>query len=559
MPFVRTQLVGLSSIGKPGVPLAFVNIIINGDEQKGTISDVHGRFAYNGREEIVLITCSYVGYEKLNISFQEGEEKTNLSISMQPSAYHFGEVIVRAGENPANRIIRKAIENKPINNPEEIASFRYTSYNKVLYDFVYSNASEADSLTDLFSKVFKGGHVLIMESVADRKFIQPDISEEVIRGVKVSGFKHPSFAPLATDLQPFSFYREIIPIFDMSYINPISQGSLGKYHFTLEDTIFQSMDTTFIISYKPLPGKNFAGLKGLLYINTNTYAIQNVIASPADEGLIAIKIQQQYEYLNAEQWFPAELNFELTMYPNGLENVGISANGVSYIDEVELLPDLRKRDFALEAVRMDELAAVQDTFFWNAHRKEPLSEQERTTYEVVDSLGAKYKFDAILGIAEKLSRDRIGIGWLDIDVSKTLVLNEFEGLRLGFGAYTNEKLFKHLSIGGFFGYGLKDHQWKYGGEFIWTLDKQNEIVINGEYQNTLVEAGKNNLRFFDKRQYDFRSWLANQMDRIERSRVAFGFRAFRYAKFNIAFRHTTTTPQYAYQYAPLGEEGDANL
>jgi hypothetical protein len=94
-----------------------------------------------------------------------------------------------------------------------------------------------------------------MESVTKRKFIRPDNSEEIILGTKVSGFKDASFAPLATDVQPFSFYEDIIPILDIDYLNPIANGSLSKYEFYIRDTLLVGRDTTFILSYKPQPGK----------------------------------------------------------------------------------------------------------------------------------------------------------------------------------------------------------------------------------------------------------------------------------------------------------------
>ena len=206
-------------------------------------------------------------------------------------------MLILAGENPANRIIRKVIENKAINNPEKISSFQYLSYNKVVYDMMSTNETDTDSFTIKLNQFLQGGHMLIMESVTERKFIQPDLDNETILGTKVSGFKSPSFAPLATDIQPFSFYKEIITIFDVNYLNPISNGSLKKYNFRLEDTLYQQRDTVFILSFKPKKDKNFEGLTGLLYVNTHKYAIQNVIAEPFEKGTVDIKIQQKYQLI----------------------------------------------------------------------------------------------------------------------------------------------------------------------------------------------------------------------------------------------------------------------
>jgi hypothetical protein len=536
--------------GESNEPLAFVNIIFNHNVQTGTVTDINGKFRYSSPVDYTSLTFSYVGYEQKTVIIESPADKDLSAVKLYPAAFVFEEIVVKAGENPANRIIRNVIANKKINNPENITSFTYKSYNKVIYDFTLVKEGASDSsMNELKAEVFKNGHALIMESVTERKFIYPDNSEEVILGVKVSGFKNPSFAPLATDLQPFSFYREIIPIFDIQYLNPISDGSLMKYDFRIEDTLYQQQDTTFILSFRPQPGKNFEALKGLLYINTSTYAIQHVIAEPHSKGLIDVKIQQQYQLIDGKQWFPEQLNFEIFVQVDSYEAIGMRANGKSHIKDVELYADLRKKDFAVEVLRLDENASLQDTLFWNEHRVDPLSVKELTTYEVIDSIGEKFKFDKILSFTEKLSGNRIPIGWIDLDISKSLIFNMYEGFRLGLGAYTNDKLIKNLSVGGYFGFGLKDDDWKYGGEIVWTVDKDRELQVRGKYDNTLLESGKTRLGFFNERQYDWRSYLATQMDHIEQSSVSIGMRALKYAKVNVSFNHTQVAPLYEYIYS----------
>lgn len=388
---------------------------------------------------------------------------------------------------------------------------------------------------------------MVMESVTERKFIQPDNSEEVILGVKVSGFNSASFAPLATDLQPFSFYSDYISIFDINYLNPISAGSLNKYDFTIEDTLYYGVDTTFILSYTPLPGKNFDALTGLLYVNTNTYAIQNVIAEPFEKGFIDLKIQQKYRYLDNKQWFPEQLKFEMFIRQTASMTVGVLASGVSEIKDVELYVPLDKKDFSIEALRMDELANDRDSVFWQQQRPDPLSDKERKTYEVMDSIGGKYKFDALMKIFEKVALNKIPISFIDIDIAKLFAYNKYEGIRLGLGAYTNEKLMKHLSVGGFFGYGFRDAGWKYGGEVIATLDKAREFEVRVGYQNNLIETGKSRLSYFAIPHFDWGNFLAERMDQIKQESFGVGFRAFRYARMNIAFNHTNVYPKYTYE------------
>ena len=530
-------------------PLAFVNIIFNKNIHYGTSTDINGKFHYRCTERIKTLTCTYVGFEKQVLNLDSiGGNRNNLTIEMVPSEYQLKEIEIIASENPANRIIRKVIENRDINNPEKISTYKCISYNKVIYDFEPNVPDDSSSIKTSFKKLLKGGHLLIMESVTERKYIKPGKTEEKILGTKVSGFKHPTFAPLATDLQPFSFYNNLIPILDINYLNPISNGSLRKYHFRIEDTIYYNLDTTYILSFKPLPGKNIEGLFGLLYINTNKYAIQNVIAEPFEKGFIDIKIQQQYKFVDNKQWFPSQLNFEMIIKEYPSKQIGMSAKGKTFITNVELNTDFKYSDFSIESVWLDELANKRDSIFWKNHRVNSLNKREKTTYIVIDSLGEELKFDNLLKLFEKLVIGIIPISYVDLDISKLLMFNNYEGYRLGLGIYTNEKLFNYLRMGGYFGYGLKDYELKYGGEINLTINKYREIEIGLKHQNDLIGIGLAGLKYHLKTSYDLRDYIASKMNKIIQNSFSISFRSFKYAKFKISLNQTEVNPMFDYKY-----------
>ncbi len=59
------------------------------------------------------------------------------------------EVVIRPGENPAEILLRKIIENKSLNNRDEYAHYRYEAYTKIEFD--------ANNITDRFMerKIFE--------------------------------------------------------------------------------------------------------------------------------------------------------------------------------------------------------------------------------------------------------------------------------------------------------------------------------------------------------------------------------------------------------------------
>jgi len=530
-------------------PLAFANIIFNNDASMRIISDIDGYFFYRTEREVQVLNCSYVGYHTTSVPISSLTLKKEILIALTPSESILKEVLVVPGENPANRIIIKAISNKKRNNPENISSFTYECYNKTVADFKVKPSNTKDSIYN--QKLLKGGHLMLMESVTKRKFIAPNTSEEEVVATRVSGFNKAAFASLATDIQPFSFYQDHIKLMNLYYLNPISNGSLKKYKFHLEETIAQGKDTVFVISFQPQRNKNFDGLKGVLYINSNHYAIQNVIASPFEKSKVSLRIQQQYQFIE-EHWFPEQLNYVLQFEQYPTKATHLVFDGKSYLSKVTFGTPFKKKDFALESVLVAEDASQKDSLFWKPFRKEPLNGKDLKTYTFLDSLGAKKHFDYYVSVLEKLAKKKFPISFVDLDLSKTFQYNEFEGTRIGTGVYTNELLFKSLSLGGFLGYGTKDHLWKYGYEMDYDLDKRNEISIALQHQNNLHEIGNSGLREYNHGLFNFRNYLASQFDQIHQNSLVFYFRALRDFKGKINLSRTDVKALYpaAFEFNP---------
>lgn len=534
-------------------PLAFVNVGIPG-QSSGTSTDIDGKFKLTSAQPVQKIVCTYVGYE--TVEYSVGAEK-QVVIRMQKKSYDLDAVEVLPGENPAHRIIKLATKNRDRNNPDKIASYTCNTYSKTYYDFVYNSGEvqtkadsvKSDSLKSQLRMFVENSHVLMMESVTERKFLYPGNAKETVIATKVSGFKNPSFSTSATDLQPFSFYDDYFTILGKDYLNPITGGSTSKYFFLLEDTLFQGNDSVFIISFRPYKGKNFDGLEGVLYINSNGYAIQNVIAGPYDKGLIDIKIQQQYTLVDGRQWFPEQLNYELHYKKYPTKFMGMKLTGKSYIRNVRLGVPLRRKDFDEKAIAMTDDAAQKDDAYWQSERTDSLDAKEKRTYKVIDSLGRKEHFDRILTIVEALTTLQIPVSYVSIDLDKIIGLNDYETVRGGIGLHTNNKLSKWFSVGGYAGYGYKDSTVKYGFDARLNLKKDSrEYWLKALYSNDLSEPGKAQY-FYVKNNYE-RNVMTYRMDFTEQKEVSVNFRAFRYLTANVAYNQSFRVPRYDYLFLP---------
>ena len=521
-------------------PLAFVNLIFNNNSRLGVSTNIEGKFSYSSSVKISSITLKYVGYASKTI--QVSSTQNFVTIELSKTSVKLDEVVVVAGENPANRIIREVIKNRDLHNPEKLKSFSYSSYNKTIFDYKFNASNISDSAQARVNKKLKGGHVLVMESATERKFLGPDLTQEVILGSRVSGFTNPTFTAIATDFQPFSFYDDNIKILDQNYLNPISGGSLSKYDFRIEDTLFYEVDTTFILSFKPKKGKNFDGLVGELYISTKGYAIKNVLAQPAEKGFIDLNIQQEYSLVNGENWFPSQLSFEISAKHYPTKAIGFSGNGKSFISEVVINPELNRSDFSATAVKSMDDATKKDSLFWQTVRPKPLTKREEITFKVVDSIGKKEKFDLLLTAGEKIAVNKIPLGFADVDLANTVVVNKVENFRLGLGLFSNERLSKTFTLGGFGGYGLRDKTWKYGGTMEYVKPGETEFQVKVGYLNSLLEVGRSNLDLFEGSLYGFRSFLAARMERVEQIKLTSGIRLFNYLKVKASVSQSAISP-----------------
>ncbi len=473
-------------------PLPFVNIIYT-ERGTGIATNINGYFSIPVTEKLSDLHFSFVGYELLVIPIDTIDFTEQLTVELTKKTIELEEITVYPGVNPAHRIILKALENKNLNNPEKMRSFSYKSYNKltltaekdtslitanIVNDFDSLNQghekfstdsakiAQTDSATYRLQNFLARQDLFLMESVSQREFLYPGRNNEVVLASRVSGFQDPSFVLLATQLQSFSFYDELIEIADKSYLNPISRGSTSRYSFILENTILtETNDTVFIISFRPFKNRNFDGLKGVLSINSRGYAIQNVIAEPAETGLrFKIRIHQKYQLIENRQWFPTELNSKIYVSGMRVNNTHIIVgNGRSYLTNIILTPDLHRRKFSHVELSVDPNAHKQTEDFWNRYRAEPLTRKNLKTYHFIDSIGNARRFDRTLMMFQTLISGYIPASIFNIDYASILNFNRQEGIRPGIHFKTNQRLSARFSFGGKFAYGIRDQKFKYGG------------------------------------------------------------------------------------------------
>ncbi|MBK7308802.1 MAG: carboxypeptidase-like regulatory domain-containing protein [Chitinophagaceae bacterium] len=571
-------------------PLAFVSVTLKGTNT-GTVTDIDGHFAIDKLPANALLVISYVGYKTKEYRLEK--TGTAVSVFIEPADGQLESVIVSTNENPAHRIIKLLQRNKKRNDPEHQPAFKYNAYtiaalasgdrfwnmnrsdsskqknpvpqmqqmDKQMDKLVKtSKDKDTNSLGSKLGKRFKENYLMLTESYTERIYKFPGQTKETVLATKFSGLKNATFGVTTDNFQPFGFYKDYLVMNNVSFVSPVIEGSINLYKFRLKERIPHEKDTTYIISFEPRAGKNFKGLKGLIYINSDGYAIENIIASPSDEkGMIfTFRLQQKYERVKGK-WFPAQLNSTLSQKDLRTDSVLLFWDCRSYITNIDFSKTFTKANFSDVKLEYHPQAGKRADTTWRIMRTDSLSEKGKITYETYEMLPAKYRnmIEKVNKAFQILSLEGIPLGKVDIPFKYILSgINKYESFRIGAGLQTNSLFSKWFSAGGFAGYGLRDRAFKYGGNLQFNLQQRTNTVLRFDYSRDITEPG--NVDYFVRNGSVFsnqslRNFQRSRFDSVEQFKINFSTKIRPSIQTDIWLMNETRNPaKYEYEFVNNG-------
>jgi hypothetical protein len=191
----------------------------------------------------------------------------------------------------------------------------------------------------------------------------------------------------------------------------------------------------------------------------------------------------------------------------------------------------------------------------------PLTARDSAIYRMVDSMERAEQRERELKFSEAAISGNITLSIFNIDYRRILNYNPYEGIRLGLGLATNQKVASFFSLGGYFSYGFKDKDWKYGSFIQLFPHWYSDTRLTLRYTKDVKETG--GYSFFEDHVMGssewFRSLLIRQMDLWREKGAEFSFRALHYAKFNFYLTQThKQVSRYLYQFDNPGYNGPAD-
>lgn len=448
-----------------GEPLPFASVYIKGTT-KGSTSNLDGYYSYEIPQGVYTIICQYIGFQKQEVELNVPEEQVTKNFTLVSRGKELKQVVIKKGEDPAYRIIRKTIKKRSDYN-KLIDAYKANAYIKG--SFKLNEISSSQMLMSLMGVSKKDtvsqkemedskGILMLTESYNEIAYKRPDKLKITVKSSRVSGnrnaygFSQPLFV---------NMYDNNVTISDQlsprGFISPIAETAMLNYKYELLDTYQEDGKTISII--KVIPRRKFEPLfAGKIEVIENEWRLHSVdlIADKNHqlEILDTVQIKQLFVPVN-DILMVKDQSFKMKFKLMGF---GLSGNFVNVFTDYVFDYDTKKT-FNKYIQVFEDSALKHDRAYWDRLRPVPLDSEEVADYIKKDSIevAEKSKKDTIIpsknrlksillnGIVKKLKHDQ------SISTSPVLGLNQInwntvEGFNYQYGVRYNKKLAKEKNL-----------------------------------------------------------------------------------------------------------------
>ncbi len=501
-----TKIRGNIKDAESGKPLPFVNISFVG-KPIGTISDFNGEYYIETQNPSDSITISYLGYQSQTYPVKKGIFQT-IDANLERGHIEIEEVIVHRGENPAHPILRNVLLNKQRNNPRNLDSYFFETYNKIQVDI--NNVDEQfknQAILKPFRFTFQYMDtsaitgkpylpVMLSEAISDYYYQKSPFEEkEIIKASKVSGIDNESLSQVTGNIfQDLNIYDNYLKVIDQGFVSPISDFALIYYKYYLVDSAYINDRWCYELSFQPRR-KQEPTFTGNFWIHDTTFAVVKIQLRLADEVNVNfihdIAGEEEYQMINDSLWFLKQqklfVDFNLRDQATGFFGRKLTTYGKVRINEPFPPEAIAIRD----KVWVPQSALRKNENFWEKNRPVSLTSKEINIHSMVDSVQSVPEYIRLEKLIEMFVTGYWVQGLVELGPYYTFYsYNEIEGKRFKFGARTSNQFSTNLMIEGHIAYGIRDERVKYGGGFLYLFNKNPRVGVAMHYKHDIEQIGE---------------------------------------------------------------------
>lgn len=474
--------------------LPFVSVIIKGTTI-GAQTDFDGNFTINSPKLGDSLIAVYVGYKRMARALKDIKSQ-ELNFPLTEAGVALDEVTIKAGDNPAHRIIRNCVANKYKNDKNRLEAYEYEVYNKLEFDLTripkeMQNKKILKPIAFVFDNVdssFSGEKpslpFFIIESLSQFYYkSSPKRKKEVVIGSKITGIENSSVSQVLGDMyQNVNIFDNNILVFNKQLPSPIGENALFYYKFYLQDSAFENNQYIYHISFKPKRVQELS-FTGNIWIADTTWGVKRLEMSlPKDANLNFINtanIIQEFTYSDSA-WTMNKDRLVIDFAPTK-KALGFYGRKTASYKKIKLNKPKEDKFYEFsDKIDVMDSATIRSDEFWDQNRHDSLTEREQKIFKMIDTIQSLPVYKTWVDIFYVLVAGYKKVNNFEIGPYTNLVsYNAIEGLRLRFGGRTSDIFSKWYELSGYVAYGLKDEKWKYALGFKSFLSKKPSRQIVG--------------------------------------------------------------------------------
>ncbi len=514
---------GLVTDANTGDPIPFASVSLVG-RRSGTVTDEKGRYTLVAKILTDSLAVSSLGYKVLRRAVDPERTTQAVDFKLESGGNSLQEVTVKAGENPAWRVLRQLRKNRSINDRKRLSAYEYDSYVKT--DIALSHVSDRmrknplikrinESMSKHDSIIDKDGHrllpLLASESVsryyfkASPEHKREDIRKTRIKGVAVDDAGLSSQLLGGTNLVNQNFYDNYIPILGKDFASPIGDNWKNWYEFFLADTTQIGDHVCYEIQFDPKRPEDLA-FTGKAWIDTTTFALCQIearIGNGANLNYVhELTIEQELETTtdstsgpsSTAGWLPVSIHLRADLTGVGKQSLGLRAQ-VTLRNSNIVVNRPHPAAFYEQPIEPSDTVATTNEAYWHTIQgtlagADSLNKEDQKTRLVIEKLRAVPAVKMAEAVGQVAVTGFYKIGGFELGpYPYLLAVNSVEGLRIRVGFRTNEQFSRNWILRGYVAYGTLDGEFKYGGEINYLFSRQHWTMAGVRVANDLERLG----------------------------------------------------------------------
>lgn len=506
------QITGIVRDKGTGEGVPFANVFFPGSDV-GIPSDINGHFSLSFEKPPGdSLRATAIGYKSTTIRFRAaGDRHREIEIELDREVTSLNEFVFHAGEDPALALLRQIIAHKPTNNTDRLRNYSYHVYNKLELDlrnlsrkqfehlpvpmikkfgFIYNNLDSTSEATPFLP-------FFLTESSSDFYYQRnPKKTREFIKGINIKGIQNESIDQfLGTTHQNVNAYENFLPVFDKSFVSPISDNGAFYYKYRIKDTQSAYGHPIVLVNFRPRRAGENCFYGDFWVVLDSIYAIQRIsmeVPKNANINFVSrVSLYQETAPVADSVWFTVKEKFVTDfMLPYSPKLPGFIGRKTTLYSDISVNQDsiaqvLDNPSFKRDVIVASDARSHPDSF-WEGHRPESLSKNEMAVYTMIDTLDHLPIFQRFKTFVKLVGLGIYSIGDFDIGPYWNVYShNQVEGNRFRMGLATNKHLWKDLRLSSYLAYGSNDQTLKYFGDAFWIFQREPRAYLYASYRNDL--------------------------------------------------------------------------